>query len=289
MKKARKYLIYLSAFLLIWVLLGYAGTSMLTQSRHTTYSAPQMIAGFVAKEISFVCSDTITIRAWLAGNNPNKAVILLAGIGGNSSSMTQRAAIYLEADYTVLLPDLRGTGRSGGDKITFGWQEQNDLIAAVRWLKSKGYTNIAVHGCSLGAATILYSLDSIPEYDFMVLESPYNNIDQALEHRLFNSGFNRTLFWPLYYFTESRIGATADQLAPANRASKYRGSLLYLCGNAEKQIPIAESKEIFSKFGSAKKQMQVFLQAPHCDLQQYDSKLYSQTLQDFLQSLEQEP
>jgi hypothetical protein len=40
------------------------------------------------------------------------------------------------------------------------------------------------HGHSLGAATIAYSFKDFKDYSFVVLESCYDNIDHAFEHRM---------------------------------------------------------------------------------------------------------
>lgn len=287
--KIRKWLIFLSILLLIWIGLGYLFASLVTEKRQQNYPAIQLIGNFPAKQITLTSSDRIKINAWFAGENKKQAVILLAGIGGNSTSMKARAELYLQNGISVLLPDLRGTGKSEGEIISFGWNEQKDLIAAFQWLKSSGFEKIGAHGCSLGAATIMYSLDSISTYDFLVLESPYDNIDHAFAHRIFESGFNRALFFPAYFFTEQKTGADADDLYPINRAPKYKGPLLYFAGDREEQIPVAESQKIFTNFGSGNKTLHWFPGAPHCDLCSFSPDLYKQRLNAFIESIKQKP
>lgn len=288
-RKTRNWLIFTAAALFIWLGLGFLFSQVITKDHPEFYSPILSIGNFPAENIHLMTSDQVEINAWLAGENKKQVVVLMAGIGGNSTHMTERAKIYLENGISVLLPDLRGTGRSGGDRVSFGWQEQNDLIACVRWLKTKGYEKTGVHGCSLGAATIAYSLDTISDYDFMVMESCYDNIDHAFAHRIFDSGFNRGLFWPAYYFTELRTGANPDQLYPVNRLPKYKGKLLYLAGDRESQIPAEETNGIFANFGSTQKSLHWFPGAPHCDLCSYNPALYSETLNGFIHTLIQEP
>jgi len=136
---------------------------------------------------SFKSFDRVDISSWFLRNDSSKkAIILLNGIGANRLSLVSRGKFYLENDFNVLMPDLRGTGASGGDMITFGWQERFDLLACVDFLKEKGMEKIAVHGLSLGAATIVYSFQENPNYDFVVLESCYDNITNALKNRVDN-------------------------------------------------------------------------------------------------------
>jgi esterase/lipase len=273
------------ALLIIWVGIGYFFANKVTEAKTSDYSAIIMIDTFKVSQISLKSNDGLKINAWVSGNNKKNIVILLAGIGGNSSSMTERAALYLEKGFSVLLPDLRATGKSEGDIISFGWNERLDLLSCFRYLKSIGYENIAVHGCSLGAATIAYSLDSINNYSFVVMESSYDNIDHAFAHRTFDSGFNRILFWPAYFFTELKIGTNADQLSPLNNVHLYSGPVLYLSGDKEKQIRLEEMQNIFNSIGSTKKTLHIFKGAEHEDFLRFDSISYKNVLSDFIQSM----
>jgi uncharacterized protein len=274
--------ISLSAFG-IWILLGYIFASAMTTTAPEDYPEITFIGNDRAQQVDLLASDGVALNAWYAGSDSSAAVILLPGIRANSYYMTERAKLYLASGYAVLMPDLRGTGKSKGDAITFGWNERLDLLACVRWLRSKGHGRIGVHGCSLGAATIAYSLDSVQDYSFVVMESCYDNIDHALAHRTFDSGFNRALFWPVYFFSAQTIGADADQLSPLARVPRYKGPLLYLAGDNEAQIPLEETQHIFSAFGTApaQKRLVIFPGAPHCDLASYDKALYEKTFTDF--------
>ena len=55
---------------------------------------------------------------------------------------------------TVLAPDFRGHGRSGG-LGTAGADEIHDVAAAVAWLRAAGYDFVAVLGWSMGGSAVL--------------------------------------------------------------------------------------------------------------------------------------
>ena len=282
----RKFWLYVLAFLFLgWIGIGYIFSNIVTDAKQSDYPAIALIDTFKVSQINLKSESDVKINVWIAGTNKKKVVVLLAGIGANSSFMTDRAAIYLKDGFSIMLPDLRGTGKSEGDVISFGWNERFDLITCVRWLKSEGYENISVHGCSLGAATIAYSLDSISDYSFVVMESSYDNIDHAFAHRTFDSGFNRFLFWPAYFFTESKVGADSDQLSPLNCVHKYKGPVLYLSGDKEKQIRTEEMQNIFAAIGSTKKTLHIFKGAAHEDFLNYDANSYKDVLSVFLHSI----
>ncbi len=284
-KRFRFWTIFLFSIFSLWMLGGYLFARKMTDPTNGDYSNILQIDSFKVQQKTIITSDGVKINAWLAGNTKNKAVILLPGIQGNCTEMIGRAKLYLENGFSVLLPDLRGEGKSENANISFGWNERLDLLACVRWLKNNGYQNIGVHGHSLGAATIAYSFDSSVDYKFVVMESPYDNIDHALAHRTINSGFNRFLLWPIYFFTEMKTGIDADKLSPLNCVSKYKGPVLYFAGDVEKNIPIGESNTIFSNFGSTKKTIHFFHGAGHIDFLNFNPAEYNSFLLDFFHSL----
>jgi uncharacterized protein len=284
-RRIRTALILLLAGFILWIITGYLVAWQLTRPAPSDYKAISSIGRFTTQQLTLTSPDGTTINAWLAGDNKKSAVILLAGIHSNSSSMVARAQLYLQEGFSVLLPDLRATGKSGGDIITFGWQEKYDLVTCTRWLRANGFSFVAAHGCSLGAATIAYSFDTIRDYGFVVMESCYDNIDHALAHRTFDSGFNRLLFGSVYFFTEMRFGATADQLAPEKLVSRYSGPLLYFAGDHEEQIPLAETQKIFAGFSSPFKTLHVVTGATHRDLYDFAPADYTAALSKFLHSI----
>lgn len=284
-KRLRFWVFTLSVIVVLWIFAGYFFAGRLTEKSQTNYPDILQIDSFKVEQKTIASSDGTKINAWLSGTNKKNAVILLPGIHANSSHMVERAKIYLANGFSVLLVDLRGEGKSEGDVISFGWNERHDLLACDRWLKNNGFENIGVNGCSLGAATITYSFDSIVDYKFVVLESPYDNIDNAFANRTFNSGFNRILFWPLYYFTEKKTGANADDLSPLNHVAKFKGPLLYFAGDKEKAIPLEETQNIYSAAGSLKKTIKIFSGAGHIDFLKYDPVNYKIALCNFLHTL----
>ena len=271
--------------LIAWILTGYFAANKVTAPVPFHYRAFHHIDGYPVQKITVITRDHVKLNVWFSGSNKDSAVIFLHGIHANSVLMLNRAKIYLQKGYSVLIPDLRASGMSGGDAVTFGWKERLDLLACVQWLKDKKYRRIGVHGCSLGAAAIAYSLEEKSDYAFMVMESCYDNIDHAFANRTFDSGFNRLLFWPVFFFTERKTGATADQLSPLNCVHLYKGPLLYLAGDKEIQIPLEETHAMFQAFGSSVKQLRIFTGARHVDFQRFDPELYNKTLTGFLDSI----
>ena len=80
-------------------------------------------------------------------------------------------------DITVLALDFSGCGRSEGDYISLGHYEQDDVSAAVKYLRSEGRTSvISIWGRSMGAATTLLHAHRDPSIAGLVLDSPFSSL-----------------------------------------------------------------------------------------------------------------
>src|SRR5580698_3545835 len=81
------------------------------------------------QDVSITTPDAIMLRAWAI--HPRHAngdsVILLHGLGDNRVGMAGYAHLLLAHGYSVLLPDARAQGASGGSLATYGLLERNDI------------------------------------------------------------------------------------------------------------------------------------------------------------------
>lgn len=268
----------------LWLVGSYVGSWYSTRTRPR--ALPAVTEYFeTGKDVVLSSQDGVTIRGWLVKQpnmNDKPCVILLAGIGANRMAMVKRAQLYIKQGFSVLLPDLRGTGSSEGELITFGWQERFDLLACYDYLAKQGFDQIAVHGISLGAATLAYSLPEQSNYTFLVLESPYDNIDQALKNRLEVFHVPMFLAAAMRVITEWRIEGSTQQLSPEDYVALIQCPTLLMAGDQEQKVKKAETEKIFSKIGTAQKELFFFQGAKHQDFYHYDADLFEQTLEKWL-------
>jgi pimeloyl-ACP methyl ester carboxylesterase len=103
--------------------------------------------------ISFPTQDGGQIYADLYGN-ATRAVVLAHGGRFNKESWRDQARALAAAGFRVLAIDFRGYGRSRGpgqadfDNAPF----HNDVLAAVRYLKTQGVRTVSVVGATFGGA-----------------------------------------------------------------------------------------------------------------------------------------
>ncbi len=77
-----------------------------------------------------------------------KAVVLLHGYGTTRTQMLARARFFHDQGFAALLHDARGHGESGEALVSFGLFETRDLLGALDWLRSRGFTEFGCVGAS---------------------------------------------------------------------------------------------------------------------------------------------
>lgn len=97
------------------------------------------------------------IPVYILGNIELKdkdTVLLIHGLGGDYVSIYPQAEMYLEMGYNVLAIDQRASGKSGDEKLSFGYYEKEDIRNVVEYIKENtSGRKILIHGFSLGGVT----------------------------------------------------------------------------------------------------------------------------------------
>jgi pimeloyl-ACP methyl ester carboxylesterase len=131
-------------------------------------------------------SDGTVLRGWYYKPEipTGKAILLLHGVGGNRESMVSLGNLFPQNGYSVLEPDLRGHGESGGI-TTYGVLEEQDIRAWASWMLSQpGVIRIYGFGASLGASVLLESLSRETRFRGVIAESAYSDFPAIATERL---------------------------------------------------------------------------------------------------------
>ncbi len=133
--------------------------------------------------------DGVRLRGWFFEPPvPNGgAVIALHGIAASREQTTGLARLFLSSGYSVLTPDLRGHGESGGI-ASYGVVEADDVHRWADWLlRSPGISRLYGMGGSLGGSVILQSLDAEPRFRAVIAESAYSDFPSVARERVARS------------------------------------------------------------------------------------------------------
>ena len=213
-------------------------------------------SGVAFEAVHFISDlDGVSLSGWFLPSRGHRAIVLIHGLNdqGWNSSSSDIAKAYVEAGFDVLIFDLRGHGKSGGDRLGLGWHERRDVRAAVNLLLDRGIEpgSIGAHGGSYGAAVALLSAAAIPEIGAVVAESAFADMrdvmDAEIEKRTgVPAWFTKRILRPgLAFVARSFFGLDFDVIAPQRAVPKIAPRpIFFIHGNEDPVIPIEHAKRL---------------------------------------------
>jgi pimeloyl-ACP methyl ester carboxylesterase len=263
-RKSRHLLLFLTLYLAFSAIAGIVvADGTLHPARRPITAEEENTARTIAHQlnsdladVSITTPEAITLRAWiihpLSGNGD--AVILLHGLADNRVGMTGYAQLLLANGFTVLLPDARAHGASGGQLATYGLLERNDIHQWFDFLAAQDHPRcIFGFGESMGAAELLQSLSVEPRFCAVAAESSFSSFREIAYDRMgqpFHLGpwFGRTIFRPLvelaFFYTRWKYGLDMQQVSPEDSVAATRVPVFLIHGQIDSNIPLRHSRRI---------------------------------------------
>ena len=212
-----------------------------------------------AVSVQIAASDGIPLRAWLlAPSQPNgSAVVILHGSATNRASQLGLARLLLAHGYSVLMPDNRGHGESGGELTTYGVRETDDVHRWVSWLiESHHPEGIFGIGESLGGAVLIASLAAESRFKAIVAECSYSSFERIARDRIAEKlplppEVGRLLgappVWAMFVYARLRYGLDLNDASPESTIGKSNTPVLLIHGLSDTQTPPEHSRILASK------------------------------------------
>lgn len=117
-------------------------------------------------------------------DNPKAVIIYLSGIVQPSVTYFYGHAKFMqEKGFSSILLEVRGHGKSDGDRICLGYDEVNDVKAVVDYIKSEEkYKDvpIVVQGASMGGAIAVNAFGQIKDIDALIAMSAYSSFEDVV-------------------------------------------------------------------------------------------------------------
>jgi uncharacterized protein len=207
-------------------------------------------------DVAIAGEDGALLKAWdiQPSHKNGNAVILLHGVGDNRLGMLGFADLLLSHGYSVLLPDARAQGISGGQLATYGLLESEDIHRWFAWLQQREHPAcIFGFGESMGAAQLLQSLQSEPHFCAVVAESSFSNFREIAYDRVghaFHTGpwLGKTLLRPVietaFGYVRWKCKMNFEQISPERVVAHTRVPVLLIHGQADSNIPVRHSRQI---------------------------------------------
>jgi dipeptidyl aminopeptidase/acylaminoacyl peptidase len=208
------------------------------------------------REVAISAKDGVTLNAWSIRPHDGKdeAVILLHGLSDNRMGMIGYADFLLSHGFTVLMPDARAHGASGGELATYGLLESQDVGRWFDWLQRSEHAR-CIYGFaeSMGAAQLLQSLQTEPHFCAVAAESPFSSFREIAYDRVgqfFHSGpwVGRTVLRPMveiaFGYARWKYKMNFDQVSPESVVANSKVPVFLIHGQIDSNIPVRHSRLI---------------------------------------------
>ena len=235
------------------------------------------------EKITFPAKDKVTVNGWwVEGKTKGKCVILCHGLGADKADMLNYIPLLHQKGYSVLAFDFRGHGESKEKYTSLGYNEVNDLLAAVEYAKEKGAKQLGVLGRSMGAAVSIRTAEICPDIKAVIADSSFAKLTDMI--RSYSNKFYHLPYYPLVplavFTAKIRSGFKYETVNPVESAARMRTPLLLIHGLADGNIPPENSQKIFDAALGPKKIILV-PGAGHIESFSKDMKNYSKEVVDF--------
>ena len=224
--------------------------------------------------------------------HPKGGKALLAIHGHKSDGRTNFgvfAEFFYKMGYSLLIPDNRAHGKSGGKFIGFGWLDHKDCLSWMQFLRDKLGTTckIVLHGVSMGAATVLMAAGERPENLAGVIAdrgftSAWEEFKHVLNHYYHLPAFP---FLPISsLFSKLRAGYSFGQCSALEQLKKAGSPILFIHGGRDEFVPTWMSRQMYEEYAGPK-QLYIAPQADHATSYFQHTEEYEQAVRRFLEQM----
>jgi fermentation-respiration switch protein FrsA (DUF1100 family) len=242
-----------AAFLLA---LAWLGAGQITRRWKPDPPSTPEDFGLACQPVDFTSRDGVPLAGRLIGPGGGRPVVVFAaGLFGSMDGDTALAPPLVQAGYDVFQFDWRGHGASGGERVTLGVKERDDLVGAIDFLQARGVRWIGLIGFSMGGAVALRVAAADRRVVCVVCDGGYVRLTHAFESFIRSRlGLPLKPFvWLLMRLIEVRLGlplAEADPLPHVGAISPRPSLLIY--GSADPFVPTADQDALFEACGEPK-------------------------------------
>jgi len=234
MKRAFVYLIIGIVLLLLTSLWGFY---ISVKPPKIKSSVTPMDYGMGYESISFTTKDQLILDGWfIPHQDPEnaKTIILLHGYPADKGDVLPLTR-FLNDKYNLLYFDFRYLGQSEGRYSTAGALEKEDLLTAIRFLRSRGIDEVGAWGFSMGGAVALMAAPEAPEIKAIVSDSAYARL-QLMTYGLYRIPVLRyPLGWLTGLWGRVFMGLDIGKVAPAESV-KYLDIPILIIHSKEDEV-----------------------------------------------------
>ena len=214
-------------------------------------------------------------------------VILAHGYSGDGLTMGSYAEKFYEMGLSILVPDMRGHGKSEGSYRGMGWHDSLDIIDWTYYINdSYPDSEIVLFGVSMGAATVMMSSgEALPgNVKAIVEDCGYSSIYEEFKYQLKE-------LYKLPSFPVLNLAGVVTQLRAGynfmnegdsvSQVAKSVTPILFIHGAKDDFVPASMLDKVYEATGAEREKL-IVEGAGHAMSADHSPELYWQTVRQFL-------
>ncbi len=217
----------------------------------------------------------------------HKYVIFCHGYGDSTQKFENITVHFANRNFNVLMPNLRGHGKTGSRFVGMGYPDSDDMLLWIREItKLDPDAEIVLMGLSMGSATVLMTSGlQLPEnVKCVVADSAYASVWKQFRDRL-KIEFNLPPFPVLNVasgMSKLLAGYTFGQASPEKRVRNSQLPTLFIHGEKDAYVQIYMLDDIISAYGGPYYEKLIIPDSEHVRGYLYYPELYFTSVFSFV-------
>ncbi len=190
---------------------------------------------------SFICAD-------FSPNKDNEKIMIIAhGYTWNREGSLKYAQFFFKNGFSILLYDERGHGENKTKFTTMGYKEGRDVVDIVNYCHQRFGEDaiIGLHGESMGAASILQSLQYHPNVSFAIEDCGYSSLRKVLLHKMKQAHISTIFIHGINQMLKCFYKFSMEDVIPLDSAKVSDKPILIIHGAKDNFVPTCEGEEVY--------------------------------------------
>lgn len=232
---------------------AYAASIVTLPQRDAEQTTPAA-QGLAFEDVRFgAAGDGVEVAGWyIPRDGASHAVVLVHGKDSSRSSefggrFVELAAALHARGFAVLMIDMRGHGRSGDARFTFGLTERRDIIGAEDWLEAQGFRpgSVGVLGVSMGAAAAIGAAVDDQEIGALVADCSFADVFPLMQQHWTEASGLPDFFLPSTLFVgRFMVGEDLTRARPVEEVDDIVQPVLLIHGAEDSFTPVEHGRQL---------------------------------------------
>ena len=238
------------------------------------------------EETDITSDDGLKLHGYMVRQDSDIWVIALHGYDDSGRVMAGLVGGFYARGYNLLLPDMRGHGKSEGDYIGMGWHDRLDVLQWIDYINQEfDKPQIIIYGASMGGSTaMMVSGEQLPANVRCIIEDcGYASVKEEFAYEadtMLHIPYY-PLVWSASIVTRLCAGYSFEEASALEQVKKSETPILFIHGEVDTFVPVDNVYRLYEA-ADCEKQLLVVPGAQHASSMLKDYRLYWQTVYEFI-------